>query len=237
MSIQIKLSIFCGLLCFAQYSWSIVIITYNNAQEVIQDRSDFTMSDRIDDIKNYWDDDFSQQGPFAVEIGLPPTANFLSCGDACVMDPSYDENYLTQYYQALTWPTTSTDLRRNDFNLSSGNAFQLSSFPQQFSLDTNLFPYDPQLLSLVDYYINGVQITPGKRFNMDNYFEVEIVRKDSVAFGGRTSTPMTILEVNCPKGPYVTFDVNDFSSLPTNVVNTQTKGCVITNGTLITAIS
>jgi hypothetical protein len=237
MKNKIKIIILGALLFVSPRSLSLVVVTYKNPEAAIQDRTDFMLTNnRIDEIKNFGDDDFSQQGPYAMEVSFPPTGNLTPC-ESCIAEPMFDEKYVNNYYKTLADLTPARDFRRADFNLYSGNAFQLSSQPSEFSIDTELFKPDPQLMSILDYYIDEYHITPGQEIIKGNYFQVVVGRKDSASFWGKTSVPLTVLVVTCPKGAYITFDVQEFSSLPTNVINTKTKGCVITNTTLFGVIS
>jgi len=220
-----------------QCNFATMIFTYKNPDDILQYRVDYSIgSDRVDEIRDVGNDDFSRQGPYGTSVGDPTGNLFLD--DTELLSPSYNQNYLNAYYDALYRSSPPTDMRLDTFNLYSGDSMQLSSLPSDFTITTDLFKPDPQLVSILEYFIDSVRITPGQRVVVTNtscFFT--LIRKNQLGFIGTAQGILSSrYEITCPTNMRVEFDVTEIANLPTNTVTTRTKGCVITNKTVYSAI-
>lgn len=218
--------------CFAT-----MIFTYKNPDDILQYRVDYSIgSNRVDEIRDVGNDDFSRQAPYATLVG-DPTGNLL-VDDTSLLNPSYSQNYLDAYYDAVYRPSPPSEMRVDSFNLYSGDSLQLSSLPSDFTITTDLFKPDPQLVSIIEYFVDSNRITPGQRYVVANPSCLfTIIRKIQIGFSGTAQGGLSSMyTISCPTNLRVEFDVMDIANLPTNTVTTRTKGCVITNKTYISAI-
>ncbi len=216
---------------------AVIIFTYKFPDDSLQYSTDFSLgSNRIDEVREIADDDFFRQGSFGTDIGQA-TGSLMN--NQSFLLPSYDQDYLDFFYRTITQPSPLADMRTDNFNLYSGTSFQLSSLPSDFGYATDLFKPDPQLVTLIDYYIDNVRITPGQRIVITNTScAISIITKDNLGYGGIVSTPTRNFRLTCPSGKRVEFDiVKDITSLPSNQITANTKGCVITNNTLLATVN
>jgi len=216
---------------------AVIIFTYKFPDDSLQYSVDFSLgSNRVDEVKEIADDDFFRQGSFGADIGQA-TGSFVN--NQSFILPSYDQDYMDFFYRTITQPSPLSDMRTDNFNLYSGTAFQLSSLPSDFGFASDLFKPDPQLVTLIDYYIDNVRITPGQRVVITNTScAIKIITKDNLGYGGIGSTPTRNFRLTCPSGKRVEFDiVKDITNLPSNQITSNTKGCVITNNTLLSTVS
>lgn len=237
---SLNIVLFAQLLFILNSINAVIIITYSTPDDAILNRVDFSLgTDRIDPIKEAGDDDFNRQGPFGtIGYGQPIGDIKIGIGNNAVLIPDRSTDYNNYFDKIVYGPTNQKELQVDDFNIYSGSSFQLSSLPSDFTLSTDMYSADPQLNSLIDYYIDGVKIESGQRQVVQGQDTVlQIYNKDQVAFGGTITNKPATFQITCPTGKRVEFDVNEIRSLPQNQITFRTKGCVITNRNIFSITS
>lgn len=236
----IKIMFVMGMVLISSSMRAVIIITYNTPDDAILNRVDFSLgTDRIDPIKDAGDDDFNYQGPFGTTSYGQPTGNLkIGTGEDAVLTPNYSTDYSNYFDKIANGPTDTKELQVDDFNIYSGHSYQLSSLPSDFTLTTDLYKADPQLNSIIDYYVDNVKIESGQRRIVSGQnATLIIVNKDNVSFGGSFTNSPARFQITCPAGKRVEFDVNEINNLPQNKITFKTKGCVITNRNILSVIS
>ena len=234
---KIIVIVMCLIFLNMQNIKAVIIFTYKFPDDSLQYSTDLSLgSNRVDEIVEIADDDFFRQGSFGTDIGQ---ATGSLANNQSFLSPSYDQDYMDFFYRTITQSSPLADMRTDNFNLYSGTSFQLSSLPSDFGFASDLFKPDPQLVSLIDYYIDDVRITPGQRVVITNTScDIKIITKDNLGYGGMISVPDRDLGLMCPPGKRVEFDiVNDISNVSSSQITTNTKGCVITNYTLLAPVT
>ena len=217
------LCIFLLLLLVFSRTLPVVIITYKEVDEATGVEVDFNLrSNKVGDIKDIGQDDFYNKDVFKRKEPVTPIKDvrdrlkFLKIDD----DVDYDE-----YFDRVVQEPSKETIR---FNLYSAGSFQTTYLPGDFTATSDLYEKDPQLNSIMDYYVNGSKIEWGQRLLVFNQtFLFEIVRKPLVGFGGSYG-PSTAYYITCPVGRRVVFDVSEIEALPTYQITTKTKGCNVT---------
>jgi hypothetical protein len=229
---SLNIVFFAQLVLISSSMHAVIIITYNTPDDAILNRVDFSLgTDRIDPIKEAGDDDFNRQGPFGtISYGQPTGDIKIGTENNAVLMPDRSTNYNNYFDKVVYGSTDKKELQVDDFNIYSGHSFQLSSLPSDFTLSTDMYSADPQLNSIIDYYVDSVKIESGQRQVVQGQDTIlQIYNKDEVAFGGTITNKPLMFQITCPTGKRVEFDVNEIRTLPTNQITFRTKGCVITN--------
>lgn len=133
------------------------------------------------------------------------------------------------FNQTVSASTNQKFFEKDSFNLLSRASFELTYRPSDFYATTDLFKTDPQLNSIIDYFVNGQKMEPGETlYAYQQTAYLEVVRKDEISFGGSFSQMPSVYQITCPAGRRVEFDVSEIEGLPTYHITTRTKGCNIT---------
>ena len=217
------LCIFLLLLLVFSNTFPIVIITYKEVDEATGVEVDFNLrSNKVGDIKDIGQDDFYTKDVFKRKEPVTPIKDvrdrlkFLNIDD----DIDYDE-----YFDKVIREPSEEVIK---LDLYSRGTFQTSYLAGDFTVTSDLYKKDPQLNSIIDYYVNGQKVEYGERLLVFNQtFVFESVSKSLVGFGG-TLGQSTVYNVTCPVGKRVVFDVSELEQLPTYQITTKTKGCNVT---------
>ncbi len=215
-----------SVLWLSQDMRAVIIVTYKRQSELYQWQTDFSLgSARIDPILDMWDDDFTRQGPFGNLVGKP-TGTFEKANTSYLV-PDDTSDYEKYYNETISRPTDPADFRPNNFNLESGESFLLSDLPSDFYITTDLYKPDPQLVSQVEYLIDGRQIFPGQRLALTaNSFIFQMITKKGFTWGGVTDTQSSYgYKIVCPAGMRVELDVTELSGFSSTTVSASTHGC------------